>query len=67
MPKNYSPRRLGGLTLAAEYLGVCDRTVRRMIAAGELTGYQVGKRRILRVDLDEVERLARPIPSAKVE
>lgn len=57
-------RRLGGLTLAAEYLGVSDKTIRRMIAAGTLTGYRVGPR-MIRVDMDEVERLVRPIPSAR--
>ena len=59
-----TPRRLGGLTLAAEYLGVSDKTIRRMIAAGTLTGYRVGPR-MIRVDMDEVERLVRPIPSAR--
>jgi hypothetical protein len=35
-----------------------------MIASGELAGYRVGKR-MLRVDLNEVDALLRPIPSAR--
>jgi hypothetical protein len=33
-----------------------------MIAAGEITGYRVGKR-LLRVDLNELQQVARVIPS----
>jgi excisionase family DNA binding protein len=61
--KSTPSRRLGRITLAAEYLGVSDKTVRRMIASGRLTGYRVGNR-IIRVDLDEVEALLRRIPAA---
>lgn len=63
MPKSNLPRRLTGIGPVAEYLKVSDKTVRRMIANGELTGYRVGKR-LIRLDLDEVESLPRHIPSA---
>lgn len=56
------PRR-AKLADAAELNGVCTKTLRRMIARGELTGYRLGKRIIL-VDLDELDALLRPIPSA---
>jgi excisionase family DNA binding protein len=48
---------------AAEYLQISDRTVRRLIADGELTGYRMGRsRRVIRVDLNEIdEELMRPI------
>jgi excisionase family DNA binding protein len=48
---------------AAEYLNASDRTVRRLIADGELTGYRAGKsRRLIRVDLDEIDsKLMQPI------
>jgi len=48
---------------AAEYLQVSDRTVRRLIADGELTGYWMGRsRRVIRVDLNEIdEQLMRPL------
>ncbi|WP_338538170.1 hypothetical protein N5P18_15635 [Janibacter terrae] len=35
-----------------------------MIAEGTLTGYRLGPRTI-RVDLNEVDKLLRPIPSSK--
>jgi excisionase family DNA binding protein len=57
-------RRYASLDEAAEYLGCGARTIRRMIAAGEITGYRVGKR-MLRVDLDDVDATMRPIPSAR--
>lgn len=57
-------RRWGGLTLAAEYIGVSEKTIRRMIAEGQITGYRMGKR-LIRVDLDELDALMRPIPNAK--
>ncbi|AGB26277.1 DNA-binding protein, excisionase family [Mycobacterium sp. JS623] len=66
-------RRYISIAEAAEYLKISDRTVRRLIADGELTGYSIGRsHRMLRVDLDEIdEKLMRPIsfhwndPSAK--
>lgn len=44
------------LTFAADRLSLCDRTIRRAIAAGELTGYKFGKS--LRVRLDDLDRWA---------
>lgn len=51
---------------AAEYLQISDRTVRRLIADGELTGYRMGRsHRVIRVDLNEIdEQLMRPINAA---
>lgn len=64
MPKpNNRARRLVSLSHAAEYAGVCDRTCRRWIAAGDLTGYRAGKR-LIRVDLNELDAMLRPIPTA---
>jgi excisionase family DNA binding protein len=34
-------RRQTGIAEAAEYLNVSDKTVRRLIADGELTGYRM--------------------------
>lgn len=57
-------RRWASQQAAAEYAGVTDRTIRNYIARGELTGYRVGKGRLVRVDLNEVDqRLLRPIPA----
>lgn len=48
---------------AANLLKCSTRTIRRLIASGELTGYRVGKR-LLRVDLADVQAMLRPIPTA---
>ena len=57
-------RRLASIAVAANYVSVSTKTVRRWIATGSLTGYRAGPR-LIRVDLDEVDAmLLRPIPSA---
>jgi excisionase family DNA binding protein len=45
---------------AAEHVGVTTRTLRRWIAAGALPAYRVGPR-LVRVNLDDLEELMRPI------
>jgi excisionase family DNA binding protein len=55
---------LAPLPRAAEHLGCSHKTVRRYVAAGDLTGYRVGKR-MLRIDMNEVRALARAIPTAQ--
>lgn len=56
-------RRLAPLSTAAAYAGVHPRTIRRRIADGFLTGYRFGPR-VIRVDLDELDSLLQPIPTA---
>ncbi len=56
-------RRLAPLIDAAAYAGVHPRTLRRRIADGALTGYRMGPR-LIRVDLNELDELLRPIPAA---
>ena len=51
------------LAAAASYIAVDTKTIRRMISRGELSGRRVGSR-IIRVDLNELDALLRPIPSA---
>lgn len=58
-----SNRRYVSLNVAADYLGVSVKTIRRMIAAGEITGHRV-RGKIIRVDLQEIDNVMRPIPSA---
>lgn len=48
---------------AADRLGVTDRTIRNLIARGDLTGYRLG-RRTIRLDINEVDGCLRPIPTA---
>jgi excisionase family DNA binding protein len=55
-------QRLGSLYEAAEAWHVHPDTIRRRISSGELAGYKLG-RKILRVDLDEVDALFRLIPA----
>lgn len=45
---------------AAEYHGVCDKTIRRMIADGRLKAYRIGARTI-RVDRDSLLALEVPM------
>lgn len=52
------------LKTTSEQYGVSEKTLRRYIAQGKLTGYRFGTR-LIRVDLDEVEALLKPIPTAK--
>ena len=49
-------RRYASVADAATYIGVTDRTVRAMIADGRLRAYRGLGARVLRVDLDEVDR-----------
>jgi excisionase family DNA binding protein len=57
------PQRLTSLTNAATHADVSVRTLRRWISAGILTGYRVGPR-LVKIDLDELDRNVRPIPTA---
>ncbi len=50
-------------TEAAERFGCSPRTIRRYIAAGQLTGYRLGPR-LVRIDADELDGLLRRIPTA---
>lgn len=56
-------RRYATLFEAAEYLGVTDRTVRKMIADGRITGYRSGTR-LVRVDLNDIDAAMQPFGGA---
>jgi excisionase family DNA binding protein len=56
--------RYAPLPQAADYAACSPRTIRRMIAAGLLTGYRLGPR-LVRVDLNEVDALLHPIPTTR--
>ncbi|MCT2031764.1 helix-turn-helix domain-containing protein [Dietzia cinnamea] len=60
MSQNKSVRRLESIPNAAEAYGVSPKTIRRYIAAGRITGYRFGPR-MLRVDLDELDAMLRPL------
>ncbi len=59
---NITAHRLASIAEAAQYAGCNARTIRRRIADGTLTGYRMGPR-LVRVDLNDVDALLRPIPA----
>ena len=62
-PPGTTPGQLAGIGKAANLVDVCERTVRRWIADGLITGYRVGPK-LLKVDLAEIDALVRPVPTA---
>lgn len=59
-----SRRRLASIEAGSEYIDVSARTLRRWISIGRITGYRVGPR-LVRVDLNELDGLVRPIPAGE--
>jgi excisionase family DNA binding protein len=59
-PEAPARRRMGTAAAAAEQVPCSEKTIRRYIAAGRLHGYRVGPR-MIRVDLDELDELLRPL------
>jgi hypothetical protein len=58
-----TPRRLAALVPAAEYSQLSVKTLRRYGARGDITLYRNG-RKLIMVDLDELDQLVRPVPAA---
>jgi excisionase family DNA binding protein len=56
------PRQYESLAAAAERLAVHERTIRRMIARGEIKGYRVGS--AVRVDSAELDAALQLLPTA---
>jgi excisionase family DNA binding protein len=56
-------QRFASIREAAEHGAVSQKTIRRYIASGQLTAYRFGVN-LLRVDLSEIDRLLKPIPTA---
>ena len=50
------PRRWASIYGVADYMGVHERTVRNMIARGQLTAYRNGEL-LIRLDINEVDAL----------
>lgn len=50
---------------AADYLGVTERTIRRYISIGALTGRQLPGSRLIRLDRHELDAALKPVPSAR--
>lgn len=58
-------KRLVPITVGADSVHVSSKTIRRRIADGSLTGYRLGPR-LIRIDLDELDALMRPMPTAAI-
>lgn len=63
MRSNTPARRWLSMAETAELFNVEVRTIRRWISDGRLTAYRVGPA-LVRLDADELDALARPIPAA---
>lgn len=57
-------RRYVSINDAAEYVDAHHQTIRRWIAEGRITGYRLGPR-MIRVDLDELDAMMRPLAAVK--
>ena len=53
-------RRWVSLEDAARYIGTSEKTVRRMIAAGDLPAYRMGVR-LIRIDMADIDALMVPM------
>ncbi len=53
-------RQLADIDTAASHLNVCTRTLRNLVARGELNAYRIGTK-ALRFDMAEVDALAKPV------
>ena len=56
-------RRYASLAKAADDADCNERTLRRHIASGDLTGYRLG--RVIRIDLNELDAWLAPVPTVK--
>ncbi|MBY4573980.1 DNA-binding protein [Gordonia paraffinivorans] len=63
-PTTDQPRRWATLQQVADHLNVTTRTVRAMVADGRLRGYRNG-RKLIRIDLNEVDAAMRPMGGAR--
>ena len=54
--------KLVSLAVAADFIAVNPKTIRRRISDGTIKAYRFGPR-VLRVDLDEITKKLRPIPT----
>jgi len=57
-----SERRWQSIEGAASHYAVSQKTIRRLISSGQITGYRVGPR-LIRIDLNEVDATLHRIPT----
>ena len=63
MPQTVQGRRYASMAKATAYADCSDKTIRRLISQGKITGYKLG--RVLRIDLNELDEALKPIPTTK--
>jgi excisionase family DNA binding protein len=63
VPRPTGAKRLKSITAAAEYADLSQWTIRRYVADGRLTGYRIDPR-LIKIDLNEIDQLARPVAAA---
>lgn len=63
MSTTETPRSWVSMSVAAEHLGVSQKTLRRMISQGRITAYRFGPR-LVRVDANELDAIGTKIPTA---
>ena len=56
-------KRFASVQIGSQYSGLSEKTLPRYISDGRLTGYRLGAR-LLRIDLNELDQLFKPIPTA---
>lgn len=54
-------KNLVSIAEAAEYLGVCTKTIRRYIADGTVSAYRVPGKRMIRIDQTDLECILHPL------
>jgi len=50
---------------AADYAGVCTKTIRRWVQRGVIPAYRIGPR-LVRINLDDLDAALTRIPTARV-
>jgi hypothetical protein len=55
-----NPDRRVRLKAGAVHAKVCEKTIRNWIKSGQITGYRIGPK-LIEVDLDEIDRIIRPV------
>ena len=56
-PQQAAARRWATIYDAADYMAVHHKTVRNLIARGQLTAYRTDSGRVIRIDLNEIDAL----------
>lgn len=56
--RSFGGRRYASIHEAATYYGVEHKFIRALIAKGRLTGFRIPGTKLIKVDLDELDRLA---------